>query len=222
MIWLAVILLAGLGFGLAIRLLGLPRSAYALLGTALALGLAGYALQGSPGLPGQPRTAQAIAPQGEEALIAARRAMFGDTVPPARYVAVADGFTRRGQTEDAAGFLRVAVAENPADAEAWVALGNTLVLHAQGNPTPAATEAYARAAQLAPESPAPSYFQGLALLRSGRALEARDAWAAALDRVPADAPYRPIVVAQLEQLHRMIDAVDAQRASGRPLGQAAP
>lgn len=222
MIWLSIILLAAFGFALAARLLDLPRSAFALLGMALALGLAGYVLQGSPGLPGQPRAARAIAPQGEEALIAARRAMFGQIVPPSRYVAVADGFARRGQMEDAAGFLRLALVENPADAEAWVALGNVLVVHAQGNPTQAASEAFERAAELAPGSPAPSYFEGLALLRSGRALEAREAWTAALDRVPEDAPYRPIVAVQLEQLNQMIDALEAQRASGRPMERAAP
>lgn len=226
MTWLVILALAGAGFALASVLFGLPRSAYALLGVALTLGLAGYAWQGSADLPGAPTSERAVAPPGQEAMIAARRAMFGGNIPPARYVAVADGFARRGQTQDAAGFLKLAIGQDPRNAEAWVALGNALVAHAQGTPTPAAIEAYKRAEQLAPRSPAPHYFAGLALLRTGRAPEARRAWDAALERVPADAPYRPIIVEQRAQLERLIEAMAARQAQGaapfRPSGGAAP
>ena len=217
MTWLAILLLAGGGLALAASLFGLPRSGYALTGVALTLGLAGYAWQGSADLPGAPTAARPAPPQDQQTIIAARRAMFGGNVPPARYVAVADGFARRGQTEDAAGFLKLAVRENPHDAEAWVALGNVLVSHAQGNLTPAAVEAYQRAERLAPGSPAPHYFAGLALLRAGRAPDTRQAWTAALERVPADAPYRPIIAGQLARLDQAIRAIDAQRsAPGAP------
>lgn len=214
MIWFAVTLLALLGFALAIGLLGLPRSAQALLGTALMLGLAGYAWQGSPDIAGAPASTRVAGPQNNEVLVAARRAMFGGDVPPARYVAVADGFALKGQTEDAAGFLRVALSENPRNAEAWVALGNVLVAHARGSLTPPATEAFARAARLAPASPAPAYFEGLALLQTGRVPEAREAWTRALTLVPADAAYRPIIAGQLAQLDHAIATADTQ-ADGR-------
>jgi cytochrome c-type biogenesis protein CcmH len=212
MTWLVILVLAGAGFALAAVLFGLPRSAYALTGMALMLGLAGYAWQGSADLPGAPTAVRPAPPQSQEVVIAARRAMFGGDIPPARYVAVADGFARKGQTQDAAGFLKLAVRENPADAEAWVALGNAMVSHAQGNLTPAAVEAFSRAERLAPNSPAPHYFAGLALLRAGRAPDTRRAWAAALERVPADAPYRSIIAGQLAQLDQAIRAIDAQRS----------
>ena len=212
MTWLAILLLTGAGFTLAAVLFGLPRSAYALLGVALTLGLAGYAWQGSAYLPSAPTAERPAPPQSQEVIIAARRAMFGGDIPPARYVTIADGFARKGQSQDAAGFLKLAVRENPADAEAWVALGNTMVSHAQGNLTPAAVEAFQRAERLAPGSPAPHYFAGLALLRAGRAPDARRAWTAALERVPQDAAYRPIIARQLAQLDQAIQRVEAQRS----------
>ena len=48
----------------------------------------------------------------------------------------------------------------------WVGLGNALVDHA-GTLTPAGELAYRRAAELAPGHPAPRFFLGLALARSG-------------------------------------------------------
>lgn len=222
MTWLTVLTLAAAGFVLAAMWLGLPRSAYALLGMALMLGLAGYAWQGSANLPGAPTAAQPVPARSQEVVVAARRAMFGGDVPPARWVAVADGFTRQGQTQDAAGFLKLAVQENPQDAEAWVALGNAMVAHAQGALTPAAVEAFRRAETLTPASPAPHYFAGLALLRAGRAPETRRAWIAALERVPANAPYRPIIAGQLAELDRAIPRVDAQRLQQRSPSVPAP
>ncbi|MGB3377535.1 MAG: hypothetical protein WBA55_02065, partial [Allopontixanthobacter sediminis] len=56
MIWIPLIALAVLAFVLAAFVVKLPRSGWALFGAALLFGLAGYALQGSPGLAGSPTT----------------------------------------------------------------------------------------------------------------------------------------------------------------------
>lgn len=217
MIWLLVLLLAAAGLLLAVKPLGLPRAAIALLAATMAAGLTGYALQGSPQLPGAPTPPRAAAPQSAEVLIAARRAMFRDQGDPARYVTLADGFARRGRTTDAAGFLRLATAENPRDAEAWVALGNVLVIHAQSMLTPPAQDAFARAARISPGNPAPAYFTGFALLQMGEAPQARDSWTQALALTAPDAPYRPIIAEQLAELERAILRVEEQR---RGAGQA--
>lgn len=211
MTFLAVIVLAGLGLVLAWKALDLPREAVALVAAALTIGLAGYALQGSPDLPGRATPPRAAPPQGADVLIAARRAMFGGVVAPTRYVTMADGFARKGRTADAAGFLRLAVAENPSDAEAWVALGNMLVAHADGSLTPPAAEAFRRAAEAAPNNPAPAYFEGFAKLQAGEVPEAQALWAEALSKVPANAPYRPILAGQLARLEEMIGRVEAMR-----------
>ncbi|TCD05030.1 tetratricopeptide repeat protein [Erythrobacteraceae bacterium CFH 75059] len=215
MTWLAVLALAAGGFGAAAALLGLPRQAYALLGVVLALGLAGYALQGTPDMTGAPRQARVQAAIDAEPLIAARRAMFGPTLPPSRYVTVADGFLRQGRTREAAAFLNTAVRDDPGDAEAWTALGNALATHAGGTLTPAASLAFAAARQGAPGNPAPLYFEGLAAIRSGRPGEALPLWQRALATTPADAPYRPVLAAQLEQLQRVL-------AGGPPAPPALP
>ena len=122
MIWLPLIALALFAFLMAVFVIKLPRSAWALFGAALLFGLAGYALQGSPGLGGSPKIAQSQSNAGNLALVDARRQMFNPDRAPSRYVTVADGFARRGQFQDAAGILSGAVSQNSNDGEAWLAL----------------------------------------------------------------------------------------------------
>lgn len=205
MSFLPVILLAALAFALGAFALRLPRGTWALLGAALLFGLAGYSLQGSPGQGGAPAEGRsnAATPDGEAA-VAARRALFDPTQPPSRFVTVADGFSRRGQFADAAGILRGAVARDPQDTEAWLALGNALVGHADGQITPAAIYAYGRAEALDPGHPGPPFFLGVALIRGGRLAEARGVWADTLRRAPADAEWRPALEERLARLDQLI------------------
>ncbi len=107
---------------------------------------------------------------------------------------MADGYARKGQHADAAALLRGAVADNPDDAEAWVALGNALIEHADGNPTPAALLAYRPGGTHRAAKSRRAYFFGVALLRGGRADETRAIWAELVEAAPADAPYRAELV----------------------------
>jgi cytochrome c-type biogenesis protein CcmH/NrfG len=114
---------------------------------------------------------------------------------------MADGYASRGSTEEAVGLVQSGLRAHPDDFSLWVGLGNALVDHA-GVMTPAAELAYARAAKLAPWSPAPPFFHGLALLRSGQRDEALSEWKALLAAAPAEAEWRPLVedgVALLER-----------------------
>ncbi|NVD43603.1 tetratricopeptide repeat protein [Qipengyuania atrilutea] len=214
MIWLLLIALAALGLISAAYLAGLPRQGYTLFAAALLFALAGYAVQGSPDLPGAPRSAVEISDAGSEAVIRARRAMFGPDLPPSRYVNLADGFARRGRYGEAADFLNLAIREQPNDAEAWVSLGNVLVEYANGTLTPAGAEAFARARAADPDSPAPPYFLGAALLRRGELADARALWAEALELSPEDADFRPELAFRLAQLDAFISASSA--ANGPP------
>ena len=74
----------------------------------------------------------------------------------------------------------------------WIGLGNALVDHAHGL-TPPAELAYRRAAELAPDSPAPPFFYGLALARSGDREAAVSLWRNVLAKAPPDASWRPLV-----------------------------
>lgn len=204
MSFLPVILLAVAAFAAAAFVLRLPRGAWALFGAALLFGLAGYALQGSPGRGGAPKSAAAGSSETGEAMVEARRQMFDRAAPPAGFITLADGFARRGQYADAAAILRNAVAEDPRNPEAWLALGNVLVEHADGQLTPAALYAYGRAESLAPNHPGAPFFLGVALIRSGRPAEARQLWADVLARAPADAEWRPALEERLARLDQLV------------------
>ncbi|MXO74405.1 tetratricopeptide repeat protein [Altererythrobacter aerius] len=203
MSYIPVILLAAIAFAVAAFVLRLPRSAWALLGAALVFGLAGYALQGSPGQGGAPKAPTAGEADAGVVLVEARRELFGPA-PPSRFVTVADGFARRGQFTDAAAILRGSLDENPDDPEAWLALANALVQNADGQVTPAAVLAFERAERADPGSPGPGYFLGVALITSGRPAEARALWVDMLDRAPPDAPWRAGLAERLARLDMLI------------------
>ena len=211
MSWLAILALAALGFVLAAFVFNLPRSSWTLFGAALLFGLAGYATQGSPDQPAAPKDAQVLDPQSGEAMVDARKEFYDEGVLPSRYVVTADGFTRRGQYRDAIDFLRNAVAENPNDSQAWVAMANTLVEHANGTLSEAAEYAYARAKASEPDNAASDYFHGIALIRNSRFEDARELWASALEASPENARYRADLAARLAALDQAIARIETER-----------
>ncbi|MXO89848.1 tetratricopeptide repeat protein [Pontixanthobacter aquaemixtae] len=204
MSWLPILILALAAFVIAAWLLHLPKSGWALFGAALVFGLAGYALQGSPGYAGAPTENAPVASANSEAIVEARRDFFGRDRVPSRWVTVADGFARNGQFEDSANMLRNAVDENPDDIEAWVALGNALIEHANGSLTPAALYAFAEAEKVQPGHPAPAYFLGVGLLRSGKPMETRAIWAELLENAPEGAEWAAPLQDRLTRLDELL------------------
>ena len=195
--WLSLALLGAATLG-ALRLLGLRGAMLQLAAAALLFGAAGYALQGRPGLAGSPRNI--ATPRPPLPLTGARRALMGQFNASDRWITIAEGYASRGDTRSAAGVLGSAVREHPTDAFLWVGYGNALFDHA-GTLTPAARRAYARAIELAPDHPAPHFFLGLALARSGDRDGALAQWKPILATAPADASWRPLVeggIASLE------------------------
>jgi cytochrome c-type biogenesis protein CcmH len=186
---LILVVVAGLALG-ALRLLGVSGPLLTMAAAALMLGAAGYALQGQPDLSGTPARGTAEArhvPLGE-----ARHALLGQFTKSEHWLIIADSYAARGKTEDAVGLVQSGLRAHPDDYVLWTGLGNALVDHA-GTMTPAAELAYGRAATLAPWSPAPRFFRGVALLRSGEREAALSEWRALLASAPADAPWRPLV-----------------------------
>ncbi len=215
MTWLAVCLLALAAFAMLALWLKAPRGGWTMLGATLLLGLAGYGVQGSPGQVGAPRI-YAPQPDADPAFsIKARGLLDESDIPPNnQWIVIADAMTRNGQHADAAKVLLGALDDNPRNAQAWLALGNALVAHADGLLTPAALHAYDRAAQAAPKSPGPPYFLGLALAQSGRFAEARDLWSGLLARTPDKAPWREMLAEQLARLDLLI-AAQARETTAR-------
>lgn len=187
--YLLLLLLAGLALGV-MRLAGLKGPLLTMAAAALLFGGAGYALQGRPGLAGAaPRPAAARAPLP---LTNARHAFLGRFNAAERWLIIADSYASRGKTADAVGLVQAGLRAHPDDFALWLGLGNALTDHA-GVMTPAAGLAFDRAAELAPWSPAPRFFRGLALLRSGDGEAALADWRAVLAAAPAEASWRPLV-----------------------------
>ncbi|MBH0112952.1 tetratricopeptide repeat protein [Novosphingobium sp. YJ-S2-02] len=207
MTWIVIAVLALLVFLLAIFLFKVPAGAREALAATLLLGIAGYALQGSPGQVGSPKAAAPDSPEASALLVDARAQISNSTIPPTnRWVIIADGLSRNGQNAAAAQILRSAVDEDPKNAEAWLAMANGLVAHADGTLTPAARYAYERAAKADDKAPGPPFFLGLAQAQSGEFLEARKLWAGLLEDAKPDARWRPVVEAELARLDAFIEA----------------
>lgn len=212
MSWLIAIVLALASFGVAVLGFRLRSAAWPSLGAALLLGLAGYTLQASPDLPGAPAAPSAEAYQDEWQLLDSRRLLVGTAARSrSNALVTADAFAARGQFENAAGFLRGALAEIPRDFEVWLALGNVLTEQADGVLTQASVYAYREASVLAPTNPAPGYFLGLSLIRQGRMMEARGVWADALEQMgPEESDARAFMAERVGRLETMLAQMQGQ------------
>jgi cytochrome c-type biogenesis protein CcmH len=187
--WLLLLILFAVSlaalWGLGVRG-GLLKAAAA----ALLVGASGYVLQGRPGLQGAP----AIGSEGRDVLplTEARHAFYGNFTLAESWLRISEALARSGNTEDAVGILQNAVRRYPGDPQLWIGLGNALVDHAHGL-TPPAEFAYRRAAELSPGYPAPPFFYGLALARSGDRQSAAALWQQILAKAPSDASWRPLI-----------------------------
>jgi len=187
--WVILVLIAASAL-LGLWLLGLRGGLLQLGAAALLFGCAGYALQGNPGVAGSPRASRSDDPPIP--LTRFRHAFFGQFTGAESWLRISEAMASRGKTADAAGALRSAVREHPGDPMLWIGLGNALVDHSRGL-TPASEFAYRRAQELAPDHPAPRFFMGLALARSGDRQSAAALWRDVLAGAPADAEWRPLV-----------------------------
>lgn len=204
-IGLTIVILAAL-----IWLLRLPRTAWEATGAALLLGLAGYALQGSPGQPGVSTSAPEDADRPDTAPGAAERKAGPQGPISDPLLMTAAAMARHGAYADAAELTRGVVERNPANGEAWLALANYLVGHAEGYLTPAALYSYGKAEAAEPGNPSPPYFLGLALAQSGRLEDGRAIWADLLARSPANVPWRADLTEKLARLDAFIAAQRSQ------------
>lgn len=192
-------LLVGAGLWVAIR----PgRAVVELIAAALLVGVAGYAWQGSPALIGKPTPPHANERRPTNLFADERRQWLESVGVDGQALDAADGLIQGGDPAYAVGILRAALRQRPNDAVLWIGLGNALAQVADGAVTPPATFAFEHASELAPASPAPGYFLGLALAQSGDLDGAEARWRALVANAPAGAPWRAAVDDKLNAVQR--------------------
>jgi tetratricopeptide (TPR) repeat protein len=186
-----------------------------LAGGAVAFGLAGYVLQGRAGL----ASAVAVAPQDAEVRLPdpeMRALLFGRFGAEAERLAYADAYLRAGRPDIAARVMQLGLQRSPRNPQLWAGLAMAIVAHEGGVLSPASEFAFRKAEAIAPNYPGTWYFHALALAENGRIAEARAAFLMLLDRVPADAPQRPAIVARVVESGLVSAREAAQRPIARP------
>lgn len=183
------------------------------LATALLLGLAGYAWQGSPGLAGKPVKAASTV-KFDEALAQKRRDLGERISRATAYMVMSDSFGARGETKEAANAVVLGLRKYPDDSNLWVGLGNALMVHANGNLTPASEYAFRQAMTLQPKGISPQYFYGLALAESGKFEAARAIWLELAARLPESMDLREELIRNIALLQALIKRQDDPSQSG--------
>lgn len=209
-------ILAAIAFATALLLwlTGFPRKLWTVAATALTLGAAGYAWQGSPGLAGHPVSAVQKAGEIDPDIVAIRDGMFGRFNFTWASFARADAMTRAGAPDTAVRAMILTVRQAPGNAGAWAWLGIKLAENDGNQVSPASKFAFDHAERLAPQHPGPPFFHGLALIREGKFAEARPFWARAVELTPAEASYRGQLVGRLFLLDGFLEAKAAEEKAG--------
>lgn len=219
MSWLIILALAGAAFLALIWLLRAPRAGWEAILAALVVGLAGYAFQGQPGFAGSPHKSAESVTLTDAMLVRERQRISGQNGQSSDWQMVADAMSRNGRYADAATILRGVVDKEPDNGDAWLALANALVGHAQGALSPAALYAYRQAEAADPAAPGPPFFLGLAMVRDGRLPEARKLWGGLLARSPKDAAWRPDLEDKLARLDKIMQMAQQMQAGQMPRAQ---
>lgn len=217
MIWIVAILVALAAFVLGVFAFKLNKGLWTSLLATLAFGLAGYAMQASPDLPSSPKAAEDARPDDGFDSVGVRRELVAEADRSRNNLMVtADAMARQRKYADAATIYNGVTLQDRQDFEAWLGKGNALVDHANGALTPPAIYSYRQAANLRPNHPGPGYFLGVALIRQGQMMEARQVWRDTVEQAPEDAAGLPQIVDQLARLEELLGVPEDQRLGVMP------
>jgi tetratricopeptide (TPR) repeat protein len=210
--WLLIINLVALVLLGLWRFGKIGRQPLELTAAALLVGLAGYAFFGSPNKPGSPK--QSAADIG--GATAAIPTSVTDTANLTDFLRSIDQLVQSGQTRDAADRINARIAKDPQNADLWVALGQALFAHSNGNMSASAETAFQRAAEIAPNHPGPPFFLGYAQVQAGKYDEAAAIWRALLARAQPDSPWKPDLEARLAEITPMLTPAPKDGAKPAP------
>lgn len=207
--FVALAVIGALTFG-AMVLLRLPRLLWSFAGAALFLGAAGYAWQGRPALAASPAKPTANPVEIDPESIVLRERLMGRFTADTAYLVASDAMLRAGDRRAAVQVVVGGVRAIPRSFILWTQLGTNLAIH-DGQMSPAAKLAFARAVQLAPEHPAPPYYVAMAYVRAGELPAARGWLARAVALSREGTEYRRQIAGQLMLLDRYMAAVEQSR-----------
>lgn len=205
--WIFLTAIGAASFG-AMMLLGVKRSLWSMVGSALMLAGAGYALQGRPMLGASPAQPTMVADAVDPALLDLRDRMLGRYSTDGAYLVAADAMSRVGDERSAVRVILSGIRHSPRSLMLWVGLGNALAAHDGEQVSPPALFAFQQAARIAPEHPAPPFFLGQAYVEAGDFARARPYWEHAVNLSPAGTSYRRDIEMRLMILDRFLEIQD--------------
>ncbi|MFG1391423.1 c-type cytochrome biogenesis protein CcmI [Xanthobacter agilis] len=176
-----------------------------------------YLYLGTPDLPGAPLAERLAAPadRGDVAILVRKVEdhLAQNPNDGAGFEVLAPIYLRLGRFDDAARAYAQAIRLQGPTALRYSALGEVLVMAANGIVTADALKAFQDAAKLDPTEPRASYFLGLAAEQDGRDADAAAIWSAMVAGAPADAPYLPLLKVALARVEGK-DKVGAAAQAG--------
>lgn len=160
-----------------------------------------YMAIGNPQLAGlQPAPPPAM-PEDMREVMAEIDALAADLMEnpdnPRGWAVLGEAYSALGRHREAIVAFENAIDRIPDSAYLFASLGQAHLFAAQGEMTPAAREAFARALDIEPGNVRARFFTAEALYQDGNREAALAAWQALLDDAPEDAGYRPMIEARL-------------------------
>ncbi len=181
----------------------------ALAGAAPLIALGLYLAVGSPQTPDQPFAARLKAWRADpggldpERMAAVLQQVAGEhprDPEPLVYLSHAD--LAAGDLVGAEAAVRKAIALQPASAELWGMLGETLTAKAGRDGAPDATAAFQHASALDPKLPGPRYYLARGQMAGGDVQGGLKAWRALSTELPASDPRRQVLLTQIAAVEK--------------------
>ncbi|MGI3903766.1 MAG: c-type cytochrome biogenesis protein CcmI [Janthinobacterium lividum] len=170
-------------------------------GVVLATAAGLYATVGHPNQPDAPLAARQTGKSDFASALAKIEAHLASDPDDARGLAImAPMYMKLGRFDDAVRSYRGLIRVQGSSAERQSALGQAMVMAADGVVTGEARQTFDAALGEDPALPQARFFEGLAALQDGDKAKARTTWTALVDEAPPEAPYTAIIRQRLAEL----------------------
>ncbi len=181
-----------------------------------------YDWLGSPDVPGQPfaQRLQAPPPAGpgniESAIAKLAKRLESDPTNQRGWMLLGQSYTALRRYEEAADAFGQAAELTPQDADVQMALGESLVMTAEGTVIPAARKAFEAALAADPDHLGARFYIAEGYGQAGRDKDAFEIWLKLVADSPADAPWMPALRERLERAAEKLD-IDLAKVIPDPL-----